>query len=822
MLAKLGQKLLALLGEDERLSIDGNQIHVNQWRQVLEAYNLTDFLPYRSYDPKEGLFHNQHNLGFVLELTPLCGVEDKLLNDITAICEEVLLEGDYLQVMLWADPRVEPFLSAWSNPRHNHSSLMSKLASKREQHLLSANIAPRNFRVLLSYTTSAAEQDKESRRKCLDVKTRLMNMLKAYTGVKSWRANDLIQTLNGLLYPDLGINIKDKTWDPLQDLSSQIGEIGYKHNISKQAINFNDCLKGRTYSVSKWPGHWWQAAMSELLGSNDSEFARIRGNIYLHLAIYVPSQRQIIESFENNYKFLEMQGRSAKLLELIPSLRDELEDYQFTRRSLYSGRRLLKLHMSAGLVSPENELESNEQILTNLFRNQGFTLTANNHLHLPHYLGALPFMWHDGWQQEFGQKGLKFKTSLSSEPANLMPLQGEWKGTPSPGMILQALKGQLFNWHPFDNNSGNYNVVVVGKSGSGKSVFMQDLLVSTLSNKGKVFVLDMGRSFENTCKLLGGQFIEFGRTSEICLNPFTNIPQDQPARDEAFSMLKSVIALMAAPSDDLGDYDKAIIEKSIREVWKEHGNKATITDIAAWLSNMEDEKARRLGVMLTPYTKDGVYGRYFHGENNTNFNHSMVVIELDELKAKPELQGPVLQLFIMNITSQMLLGSREIEFHICMDEAWKLLAGKQMGSFIAELARCLRKYRGSLVTGTQSINDFYNTPGAMAAFENSDWLCFLSQKQESIESLKHNNRLSLDLNMETVLKSLSTSHGQYSEVMIYNPDYGYATGRLILDKFSELLYSTQASDYKWLRQLQRQGYDLGAAIEYILKERENE
>src|SRR5260221_12670258 len=101
------------------------------------------------------------------------------------------------------------------------------------------------------------------------------------------------------------------------------------------------------------------------------------------------------------------------------------------------------------------------------------------------------------------------KTTLSTEAANLLPLQGEWKGTHSPGIPLVGRRGQIFTWSPFDNNEGNYNVAVAGKSGSGKSVFMQELVMSTLGQGGQVFVLDVGRSFEKIVKFLGGQYIEF-------------------------------------------------------------------------------------------------------------------------------------------------------------------------------------------------------------------------------------------------------------------------------------------------------------------------
>lgn len=402
----------------------------------------------------------------------------------------------------------------------------------------------------------------------------------------------------------------------------------------------------------------------------------------------------------------------------------------------------------------------------------------------------------------------------------LTPIQGEWQGTRSPGMLLMGRKGQLFQWSAFDNDSGNYNTIVVGRSGSGKSVFMQELLVSTLGCGGRVFVIDVGRSFERTCKILDGQFIEFTKNTPLCLNPFTKMGlSESEDLEDTFSMLKSIVAMMAAPTGKTDDYENALIETALRDAWNLKHQQASITDVSECLRANTDERAKKLGVMLIPYTKEGVYGRYFEGENNINFNKPMVVIELEELKERKDLQSVVLQIFMMTITNQMLMGDRKTPFHMCFDEAWDLLRGEQTGVFIETLARRLRKYRGSLVVGTQSINDFYKTPGALATFENSDWMCLLSQKKESVDALKDSGRLSMEGSMETALKSVTTRHGEWSEVMIYNSSYGYAIGRLMMDPFSVLLYSTQAHEYAKIQQLQASGMSIEQAIDHMIEQR---
>ena len=74
--------------------------------------------------------------------------------------------------------------------------------------------------------------------------------------------------------------------------------------------------------------------------------------------------------------------------------------------------------------------------------------------------------------------------------------------------------------------------------------------------------------------------------------------------------------------------------------------------------------------------------------------------------------------------------------------------------------------------------------------------------------------------METALKSVTTRHGEWSEVMIYNSSYGYAIGRLMLDPFSVLLYSTQAHEYASIQKLGEDGHTIEEAIDLMIEQQE--
>ena len=68
--------------------------------------------------------------------------------------------------------------------------------------------------------------------------------------------------------------------------------------------------------------------------------------------------------------------------------------------------------------------------------------------------------------------------------------------------------------------------------------------------------------------------------------------------------------------------------------------------------------------------------------------------------------------------------------------------------------------------------------------------------------------------MERTLRSLHTEQGKYAEIMIKGPQ-GFALGRLFLDEFSKVLYSTKADEFTAVQELVSQGFSLNKSIQMI-------
>ncbi|PZX46343.1 conjugal transfer ATP-binding protein TraC, partial [Cereibacter changlensis] len=137
--------------------------------------------------------------------------------------------------------------------------------------------------------------------------------------------------------------------------------------------------------------------------------------------------------------------------------------------------------------------------------------------------------------------------------------------------------------------------------------------------------------------------------------------------------------------------------------------------------------------------------------------------------------------------------------------------------FIEGVVRRARKYTGALITGTQSIDDYYNNVAATVCLQNSDWTVLLAQKAETIDRLVADNRLSVSPHIAGQLKSLQSVRGLFSEMGVKGPN-GWFFGRLLLDPFSLAVYSSKGSTVEKINRLREQGYSTVEAIRMLVEE----
>ncbi|MDU7586734.1 MAG: ATP-binding protein [Acidovorax sp.] len=193
-------------------------------------------------------------------------------------------------------------------------------------------------------------------------------------------------------------------------------------------------------------------------------------------------------------------------------------------------------------------------------------------------------------------------------------------------------------------------------------------------------------------------------------------------------------------------------------------------------------------------------------------------MELDELQGRKHLRQVVLLQLIYQIQQEVFLGERNRKKIVIVDEAWDLLKEGEVATFMEHAYRKFRKYGGAVVICTQSINDLYENAVGRAIAENSASMYLLGQTEETVESIKREQRLSLSEGGYHTLKSVHTIKGVYSEIFVRSKS-GIGVGRLIVGEFQKLLYSTDPVDVNAIAQYEKQGESLPNAIRRVIADR---
>lgn len=831
--SQLGQKIADLFGENTEIDQHGNE--EGSVSDFLDPDYLADLLPYRLYDSEKKVYENKTSFGFVIEAIPVLGGSEETQKELGALIREIGDEGVDIQTCLFADHRIQRFLDLWAQPRKQQGGIFEKIASKKQEFFkresLEGDVPPRIFRFFFSY--SAPKPSEKNLPFFLDrlveKKKKVLETFSRFTQAFEIEPSQLLEILSGVVNFDLDPCLNGRrSWNKNTWLSKQIGVPGSALEVRKDRLLFHNSRSNatmRTYEVVDFPDRWNLGYMGEMIGDFLNQSYRINSPFYLHYGIHFPSQQRTETKFQGKAKILDHQSKFPALVRMFPNMLREQEENFLVQRHLLEGEMFVETRFNCGLWADENRFLKAESTLMALFQKYGFRLKENHFVHLPDFLSSLPMTWGENSLYTRGLKRIRtMRTTLTHETGNFIPCVGEWWGNSSNGMILTGRRGQLATWDPFAVE-GNLNTVVVGPSGSGKSVFMQEMIMSQLGQGSRVFVLDLGRSFEKLCHLLEGQYLAFSEQSQFTLNPFNFVKTkgDIEAQNAALEMVSSIVATMAMPSQKIDKERSDILNAIVKMTWEQKQDQATIDDVIELINKTTFRSELMMGAAeslkegLKKFTKRGLYANYFYGSNQVNFQNDLVVIETEELKNRSDLQAVILQIFTLTISNQIFMGDRAKRCVICIDEAWDLLKSPQMEGFIESLARRLRKYNGALVVGTQSLKDFERSHGARAAFQNSNWLLMLGKDNDSLNILKKENLIPMNELKEMALSSLRMEEGKYSEVFLYHKGSGFfSVNQLKLDPFSAALYSTKAHEFQAVQELKKRGFSIEIALDWLL------
>ena len=603
---------------------------------------------------------------------------------------------------------------------------------------------------------------------------------------------------------------EDVGYDEERFINQQLVDLDNTIKIDGGGLWLSDTKRVKTLSPRRLPDMMSLYAMANVLGDPRSQGKVVPGNFIFNVSIHFPDyhkEKQYVEQ-QRNYAVYQSFGQMSRF---VPRIQKRLEAFELLHASIDAGQRPVKICPTVILFA-DNEQKAAEQAasMCAYYTELGFQMQEDNYLAWPLLLNAMP-LCQDKNAISFLRR---YHTVSGLDAAQFLPIAGDWKGTGTAMMQFYGRMGQPQFVDLFDSET-NFNLTIAAESGSGKSFLTNDMIVSYVSCGAKVWVIDVGRSYIKLCKALEGDFLVFSNDSGICLNPFPLVKEYEEEAD----MLCGLVMAMAYPTETPSDYQIGKIKEVLKSLWEELGIAMTIDDIAERCKADEDpqRRVRDIGEQLFSFTSRGEYGRFFVGENNVRFDNNFTVLELEELKGREHLQQVVLLQLIYQIQQTMYLGSRAARKMVIVDEAWDLLSKGNVSKFIESGYRRFRKYNGCAVTITQSVNDLYKNAAGVAIVENSANMILLGQKRETIESIKREHRLALSDSGLELLKTVRSVRGVFSEIFFYmNGGANAGIGRLIVDRYTQLLYSTHPDDINAIESRTARGMTIDEAIKDVI------
>lgn len=277
----------------------------------------------------------------------------------------------------------------------------------------------------------------------------------------------------------------------------------------------------------------------------------------------------------------------------------------------------------------------------------------------------------------------------------------------------------------------NYNVFLLGPSGSGKSFFMNKYLKSCYDAGQHVFLIDVGDSYRAVCNIIkeeskgaDGTYYTFEKGKPISFNPFRDVSRFRTADNQALNFLFTLMmTLWKNGNETMNSASMKIVRDSIIGFIDSWADKCDPV-FNDYYRYVRDEFCLSLGekeigkeyfdlkdylISLEQFYEGGVYDYLLNSDENADIlNDRFVVFEIDRIKGDPVIY-PVTTLVIMDAFMEKMASNGDYKV-MCIEEAWKAIMGTQMATYMMELWKTARKHRTSAVVVTQELKDIVSSP----------------------------------------------------------------------------------------------------------------
>ncbi len=286
----------------------------------------------------------------------------------------------------------------------------------------------------------------------------------------------------------------------------------------------------------------------------------------------------------------------------------------------------------------------------------------------------------------------------------------------------------------------SYNMLILAKSGAGKSYTVKLEILRQLMFDTEIIVLDPEQEYEDLCSMVGGEYINFTFGSQAKINPFDLSQVYEEGQNELGQKILSLHGLLKVMLGEMSAEQDALLDRALIATYKAKGitpDPATqknvpplMEDLYKTIIGMESEEANDIAARLEKFIT-GSFRGIFDQASNVNIKNEFTVFSVKEME--DELR-PIAMYVILDFIWTRVKKDFKKRLLI-IDEAWYFLQHPDSGKFIYSMAKRARKYYLGITTITQDVEDFLNNDYGKAIVSNASIKFLMKQSSSSIPVL---------------------------------------------------------------------------------------
>ena len=354
----------------------------------------------------------------------------------------------------------------------------------------------------------------------------------------------------------------------------------------------------------------------------------------------------------------------------------------------------------------------------------------------------------------------------------------------------------------FSSKLTNYNMVIFGKSGAGKSVTIKTITARSAVLMGiESLALDAEGEYAVVAEALGGVNVTLSPNSKTVINLFDIEPEN--VKDEITGKERTVLSVEnkvedvtnglltmargSTRSQEVNELTKQIISEAVAEEYAAVGitnnieslyvrddnagplnlsenylgrTRKDMPTIGSWYKRIcrkaqENENPdyrfhySYLVKVMKQYVRE-YQGQmaYFDGQSTFELLDGVPFINIDISQLEERFARPLAQQIMLSWVWEKYVKknsedkAKAAKKRVLVDEAWMLLPYPEAVDFLNTMARRARKRNVSLAVISQKFQDFYEKQEVQAVLTSSETKLFLAQDKSEIQYLKEVFKLS--------------------------------------------------------------------------------